>query len=968
VPRQDGDTKLKAMTKKKKSRNLNSRYPFADGHPQQETHEMCQRSKLRVPELMGSPPVCPPEYNTRTAAKCDTYGKFILTLFHPWDLITHTPTSDVSEYSWIGFCAFLVELGKENGLWKNRSTLQIIRNISIGVRSAPNERRISCHYRGRGTRLWTDKDVDSDDEDPDAEIVGEDGRYHDTEKEEKDDQDQAEALLALINAFNATRQADKTEGAIKYLKGQNSNMNDLLSKRITDAASALVIAQGLENDIQDELSQEQQQGEEKGSKQDAEGVEKAKEEAAYMAKRGIRAAARSIVPCDPNLKATLESCTAEFKRINLEGKAKEGGQNVNVDNDDENYPDDIDADAMAASWVLRRAADEESNQRTATEIFDARRLSDQQLTIVKSIIAAIDSNEQLLICVMNGPGVGKTYALQTVDMVLNSRKGVGDVAVISNGLSNFATTGAAASVFGYGARTVHSGVGISPNSARNSDGSLNPLSKQKLAVYQKFLEGKRAAVIDEVSMLTVTGLGDFDTRLRQIKNEPNKLFGGMTVILAGDFQQLPPAVGTPIYSGVIRAYSTGRVSAPELKPITLFERESRLIFQKFQIKYLTIFKRATDKVLMGHLASLRDLTITNPIQDPLIRQLKDLTITAEELSGAWKDAITCVQSNKERHQINHTMVCLRAKELQDVLVCWENLITSPIGIPAVMEADIRDSHKGELYGFFLKDAPAIVCMNISPVLQVANGSAVTLDSLVILDEDDRTIALDLIRNAPLGSVVMLPKRPDYVVVKMANKIFDSVANNQKLNIQRIYSDSMLGSADDYLVAIPFTSDPWNKNKVVYGAGDSTSVVKFDKFMFDLGYCLTTYKLQGATLQYLLIDLNQRPVGLNSMDLRSLYVILSRVCEMNRIRIMPFRPHPSKTNINNINYLDYLKGLSQCAELAVWKDCIDPVTFKFDPSRYRYRDASKQPNKKARTSSGRGRGGDGRGRGRGRGKK
>ena len=106
-----------------------------------------------------------------------------------------------------------------------------------------------------------------------------------------------------------------------------------------------------------------------------------------------------------------------------------------------------------------------------------------------------------------------------------------------------------------------------------------------------------------------------------------------------------------------------------------------------------------------------------------------------------------------------------------------------------------------------------------------------------------------------------------------------------------------------------------------------------KFNFDLAYAVTAYKLQGATIKYLLIDLNQRPPGLKAMDLRSLYVILSRVAYLCRIRIMPFRPHTNKGNINNQNYLDYLKQLSQCPELAAWHRCIDPVTFLFDPSKY-----------------------------------
>ena len=139
--------------------------------------------------------------------------------------------------------------------------------------------------------------------------------------------------------------------------------------------------------------------------------------------------------------------------------------------------------------------------------------------------------------------------------------------------------------------------------------------------------------------------------------------------------------------------------------------------------------------------------------------------------------------------------------------------------------------------------------------------------------------------------------------------------------------------DDFLVALPYTHDRYGKNKVKFGTEASTSTIKYDKFNYDLGYAVTAYKLQGATLDNVLIDLNQRPQGLKAMDLRALYVILSRVATMEKIKIMPFRNHPQKRDINKNNFLNYLENLSQCAELSAWKDCIDPITHLFDPFLY-----------------------------------
>ena len=188
------------------------------------------------------------------------------------------------------------------------------------------------------------------------------------------------------------------------------------------------------------------------------------------------------------------------------------------------------------------------------------------------------------------------------------------------------------------------------------------------------------------------------------------------------------------------------------------------------------------------------------------------------------------------------------------------------------------------------DAPVILTQNVSPVLLVANGSPGKLHSLIFLDEQDRKIATKIMNDAPRGTRELLPKPPDYVLIALNAKILDAIQKNELLNINHLFADV---AKDDFLVALPYTHDRYCKNKLKFGTEASTSTIKYDKFNYDLGYAVTAYKLQGATLDNVLIDLNQRPQGLKAMDLRALYVILSRVATMEKIKIMPFRNHPQK---------------------------------------------------------------------------
>ena len=60
-------------------------------------------------------------------------------------------------------------------------------------------------------------------------------------------------------------------------------------------------------------------------------------------------------------------------------------------------------------------------------------------------------------------------------------------------------------------------------------------------------QGVEYIFIDEISMLSCRDLFTISQRLSQVFNK-DTLFGGVNIILAGDFAQLPPVSGYPFYS------------------------------------------------------------------------------------------------------------------------------------------------------------------------------------------------------------------------------------------------------------------------------------------------------------------------------------------------------------------------------------------------------------------------------------
>src|SRR5690606_12066138 len=67
-------------------------------------------------------------------------------------------------------------------------------------------------------------------------------------------------------------------------------------------------------------------------------------------------------------------------------------------------------------------------------------------------------------------------------------------------------------------------------------------SKEHVA---KRLQKAKVLVIDEVSMLSANVLSMVDEVARTVRHEPDHAFGGLQVVLVGDFFQLPPVSRTP---------------------------------------------------------------------------------------------------------------------------------------------------------------------------------------------------------------------------------------------------------------------------------------------------------------------------------------------------------------------------------------------------------------------------------------
>src|SRR3954452_21017638 len=107
----------------------------------------------------------------------------------------------------------------------------------------------------------------------------------------------------------------------------------------------------------------------------------------------------------------------------------------------------------------------------------------------------------------------------------------------------FVLTPTGVAAFNINRRTIHLTLFIPIVVNKNLD-----MNGEWLRQLQNRLQSVRYVMIDEKSMVGRQMFGLIDIRLRQSFSEhSNEPFGGSSVIMFGDFSQLPPVLNLPVY-------------------------------------------------------------------------------------------------------------------------------------------------------------------------------------------------------------------------------------------------------------------------------------------------------------------------------------------------------------------------------------------------------------------------------------
>ena len=145
--------------------------------------------------------------------------------------------------------------------------------------------------------------------------------------------------------------------------------------------------------------------------------------------------------------------------------------------------------------------------------------------------------------------------------------------------------------------TIHSGLGI------NVGGKLYPLSEQHRAALRNKLSEVRLIIIDKISMVSSVLFFQVNQRLTEIFRYSGKEpFAGLPVMVCGDFYQLPPVKGSPVYS-----------SATSIKGFLALD-----LWKKFQmVELIEVMRQRGDHDFIRVLNKIRERNIDEDVEHTL---------------------------------------------------------------------------------------------------------------------------------------------------------------------------------------------------------------------------------------------------------------------------------------------------------------------------------------------------------------
>lgn len=515
-----------------------------------------------------------------------------------------------------------------------------------------------------------------------------------------------------------------------------------------------------------------------------------------------------------------------------------------------------------------------TDQRRAHDIVESRlrdyisskRISGPDKAQTYMITIVTEHEKEPLRMIILGPGgTGKSMLISAITETFE-HYGKEDI------LSKCATTGIAASDIG--GKTLHSWAGLSINVPKGEDwqSKASSTTSQKRRVN---IEGKEFTIIDEISMadkviLYCTSEVVGSTRAKEFKGSAEDPFGGMNVILAGDFHQFPP-VGNA--SGALYVEKEDDSARAKIGR-EVFKQFETVVILNEQIRMKDKgWSQMLDKLRVGEcshedIEEIKKLVLSNPNcerpdfqQEPWSSAV--LVTSRHAVREQWNEHSTikhCNVTGNIRYSVNAEDIDKDTKQ--------EPCMEARLAI-AELEAKQTGKLKDEIQ--LAIGMKAMVLLNLATEADIANGTRGEIKEIILDDREDQ-------HRKPVEGHVNLQYPPAMILFKPdrgTNIKFEGISPG----------------------LIPITPSEASFAAQRKGKGNKTYKIKRRQYAITPGYAFTDYKSQGQTIEHVIIDIGKPPTG--KLSPFGTYVSLSRSRGRDTIRLLRdfdeelFQHHPSE---------------------------------------------------------------------------
>ena len=867
-----------------KVRDHNGMYLFDKRHVLFKTHVQQLRSKPYVPVAIRSPPTFNPSSTKKpTSSQKRSVAKYYLTLFRPWSIYDF-PTDKGSQGLDMSFRSF-IQMMKRYQLGSNMDANHpnptvvelyrhaIITNMCHGLVVTKGETKALGAYRSRNATIWgKHREI------PDGTEMPPGWRSAAAlESDKKNEALQTEAhQFSREDAMNNALVA--SANALDELRAQGERARLVNSKReaeVNEKIDLLLKCQGdvVKSPWPADMSHDQPYKRfsfATYTQDELKSVTKA-----------LTTEETAVQTLDPDGNQNSLSSTAQISRDDC-GSASTSSQN------DVEIPDSIRSVMSTLSPGQVKLFNHFISYIQSCPKLAGSSQEQDSLTIPAPIFA------------FGGPGNGKTYA--TIELLKYC-----DSLGVKYICGAFAA--AAASNLPRGT-TLHHMCHLTYDD-NNKLTRLNETNLMKLRRHYCDPNNKlRLLVIDELSMLSPEMLSDISSRLKEILDS-NLEFGGLAVLMLGDMYQIPPVMACSLAKSVVR---------PDLRkkksPDSSYVHGCNL-FRETKVQNLDGQMRA--KAGSEHAALVEAVRKEKRFTKDTIKKLKMLS-ASDYSDSAWEFATIATSTNLTVDNINYTQALRFAQKNHVPLLYWYTPLLTESFDPSLTSQQRRDLWETNICTrqYFVPGAKAVLTQNIDPEMTrkgICNGTSVILRNIQFADTVDPNILasmLNRIQSALPGTEVLLDCAPDKIIVELDIGT-GSRPHHYSFSPEESLTDLTPNASDRETrkTIIPISVSARSERMPVHLSTSVRGHVSVKQFPIEMAYACTFHRLQGRTVDYLIIDYNGGGKGLT---FECAYVAITRVRDGTRMRILPM--------IGEKSLFDVLSKLRLSEDTIFWEKSIN----------------------------------------------